>query len=166
VGSLIVTETGTLTRITTGSSQYSASDSSSSSSTHTSSLISPSISSTLSVVSMAASPSAPVPNPIISIPTTSYTGQALLTGACAVPEFTAFPLSDGSYLAAPVVGCAQANPQCCPSLSENSNASATPTASIIPLSDANTAVVSALNANPLTLCPADYTSIAGNCCPV
>jgi hypothetical protein len=114
----------------------------------------------------ALSPAAPVANPIVSLPTSTYTGQALLTAACAIPVYTAVPQSDGSYLAAPVVGCAEQNPQCCPSVSQDSNAPAVPTASIIPLSEANPAIVSVLNADPLTLCPADYTSTARSCCPV
>lgn len=127
-----------------------------------------SISSSVSVASMvqAASPAAPAPNPIVSLPTSTYTGQALLTAACAIPLYTAIPQSDGSYIAAPVVGCAQQNPQCCPSLSQGSNAPTITTASIIPFSEANPAIVSALNAAPLILCPADYTSTAGSCCPV
>jgi hypothetical protein len=127
-----------------------------------------SISSSVLVASMvqAASPAAPAPNPIVSLPTSTYTGQALLTAACAIPLYTAIPLSDGSYLAAPVVGCAEQNPQCCPSLSQGSNAPAVATASIIPFSEANSAIVSALNADPLILCPADYTSTARSCCPV
>jgi hypothetical protein len=127
-----------------------------------------SISSSVSVASMvqAASPAAPAPNPIVSLPTSTYTGQALLTAACAIPLYTAIPQSDGSYIAAPVVGCAEQNPQCCPSLSQGSNAPAVATASIIPFSEANPAIVSALNAAPLILCPADYTSTAGSCCPV
>ena len=127
-----------------------------------------SISSSVLVAPMvqAASPAASVPNPIVSLPTSTYTGQALLTAACAIPLYTAVPLGDGTYLAAPVVGCAEQNPQCCPSVSQNSNAPAVPTASIIPFSEANPAVVSALNADPLILCPADYTSTARSCCPV
>jgi hypothetical protein len=127
-----------------------------------------SISSSVLVAPMvqAASPAASVANPIVSLPTSTYTGQALLTAACAIPLYTAVPLSDGSYLAAPVVGCAEANPQCCPSVSQGLDASAVPTASIIPFSEANPAIVSALNADPLILCPADYTSTASSCCPV
>jgi hypothetical protein len=110
----------------------------------------------------AVSPAAPVPNPIASLPTSTYTGQALLTAACAIPVYTATLLGDGSYLAAPVVGCAEQNPQCCPSISKASHT----TASIIPFSKANPAIVSALSANPLLICPADYTSTARSCCPV
>ena len=168
MGTSTGTETKTSTGTTTDLSQSSVSGLSPSSSTITSNPSTLSISSSLSVppMTLAAAPSAQVANPIVSIPTTSYTGQALLTAACAVPEFTAFPLNDGSYLAAPLIGCAQQNPQCCPSLSEIQNVSPTPAASIIPLSEANSAIVSALSAAPLTLCPADYTSTAGNCCPV
>ena len=127
-----------------------------------------SISSSVLVAPMvqAASSAAPVPNPIVSLPTSTYTGQALLTADCAIPLYTAVPLSDGSYLAAPVVGCAEQNPQCCPSISQDSNSPAVPTASIIPFSEANPAIVSALNAAPIILCPADYTSTASCCCPV
>jgi hypothetical protein len=126
------------------------------------------ISSSASVATLVAaiSPAAPVSNPILFIPTSTYTGQALLTAACAVPVYTAVQQSDGSYIAAPVVGCADQNAQCCPSISQNSSAPAAPTASVIPLSEASPAIVSALNADPLILCPADYTSTARSCCPV
>ncbi|KAF2670839.1 hypothetical protein BT63DRAFT_411927 [Microthyrium microscopicum] len=116
-------------------------------------------------MSLFASPQASVPNPIAQVASSTYSGQALLTATCAIPQYTAFPLADGSYTLFPVVGCGQANPECCPPLTA-SGSTPTITASIIPLSQANSELVSALNAAPLTLCPADYTSTASNCCPV
>jgi hypothetical protein len=110
----------------------------------------------------AISPKKPVPNPVVSVPTTSYTGQALLTHTCAVPQYTAIEVGAASYEAVPVVGCAQQNAKCCPPRTKSSKK----TASVIPLGHANSALISALNAQPLVLCPADYTSTARHCCPV
>jgi len=130
--------------------------------------VSPHISSSAVVgqLAQAATPSSPVANPILSIPTSTYTGQALISGACALPQYTALPLSDGDYLAVPVVGCGKQNPQCCPPVPKESNTLGGPPASTIPLSQANSALVSYLSAHALTVCPADYTSTARNCCPV
>lgn len=101
-------------------------------------------------------------NPVVSFPTSSYTGQAVLTSTCAQPLYTAFQEPDGSFLAAPIIGCDNQNPQCCPSLTQ----APTLPSSIIPLNQLNGAVMDALNSAPLTVCPGDYTATSGVCCPV
>jgi hypothetical protein len=103
----------------------------------------------------------PTQNPIASLPTVAYTGQPILVGTCTIPQYTAILLPDGSYLAAPIVGCNENHPQCCPSLAAGT---VTPTATYLSMTDA--AIVTALAASPLTICPGDYTSTSSVCCPV
>jgi hypothetical protein len=103
----------------------------------------------------------PSPNPIASLPTVAYTGQPILVGTCTTAQYTAILLSGGSYLVAPIVGCNDNHPQCCPSLAA---ATITPTATYRQMNDA--AIVTALAASPLTVCPGDYSSMGSVCCPV
>jgi hypothetical protein len=105
-------------------------------------------------------------NPTISLPTQTYTGQAILTGTCVTAMYTAFQLPDGSYIAAPIVGCDDQNPQCCPSLSQAPSSTITSSVPYIPISEANSAIISAMNSAPLTRCPEDYTSTSSVCCPL
>jgi hypothetical protein len=119
----------------------------------------------LQVVLAGPSASAQAANPVLSVPTKTYTGQALLTASCVVPQYTFLPQADGDYIVAPLVGCDGQNPGCCPSLALSS-AAASVTQSIVPLTAVNSAMVAAINAAPLTYCPADYTSTSGNCCPI
>ncbi|KAF2399478.1 hypothetical protein EJ06DRAFT_53454 [Trichodelitschia bisporula] len=94
-------------------------------------------------------------------PSGTYTGQALLTQSCTIPVYTPIPLPDGSYLEAPLIGCADVRPECCPPLGKV----------VIPLNDttgqtAGTLMVAALAQQPLTACPADYSKVSGKvCCP-
>jgi hypothetical protein len=92
-----------------------------------------------------------------------YTGQALLTGTCIIPEFTTLIQSDGSILELPVIGCADSRADCCPSLPVSPS---TPTVTAVQLVTDQTVVASALSANPLTICPADYSEIGTACCPL
>jgi len=108
----------------------------------------------------------PASNPVYSFATQTYTGQAILTGSCATPMYTAFTMNNGGFIAAPVVGCDNANPGCCPSISQAAVVQSALGGSIIPLSAANSAIVQALHSAPLTVCPADYTSTASACCPI
>jgi hypothetical protein len=119
----------------------------------------------LQVVVAGASASAQAANPVLAVPSKTYTGQALLTASCVVPQYTFLPQANGDYVVAPLVGCNGGNPGCCPSLALSS-AAASVTQSVVPLTAANSAMVAAINAAPLTYCPADYTSTSGNCCPI
>jgi hypothetical protein len=103
------------------------------------------------------------PRPI-TFPTTPYTGQALLTGTCIDPEFTTIIQPDGSILELPVIGCADSRPGCCPWLPPVSPSTSTVT--LVQLVTYQTVVASALLANPLTICPADYSEIGTACCPL
>jgi hypothetical protein len=103
------------------------------------------------------------PNPTALLPTQTYTGQPILVGTCAIPMYTAILLPDGSYLAAPIIGCDNNHPQCCPSLSAGAVTPALPT-SFGSLTNAD--IITALAASPLTICPGDYTSTSSACCPV
>jgi hypothetical protein len=100
-----------------------------------------------------------------SFATSTYTGQPILVGTCTIPAFTAISLADGSYLAAPLVGCDDRNPECCPSLASDATATPTASSSYIALTNVGASAVAALNAAPLTICPLDYFSTSSQCCP-
>jgi hypothetical protein len=80
-------------------------------------------------------------------------------------------MSDGGILEVPIIGCADDRPDCCPSLSTSPNVPSTtpPTTTTstvnVPVY-AGTGVVSALSADPITVCPSDYDDLGSVCCPV
>ena len=105
----------------------------------------------------------------ITFPTTPFTGQSLLVGTCTIPMYTALVMIDGRIIEAPIIGCADDRPDCCPSLSTSSIAATPPTTStstvVVPVYE-STVVVSALSADPITVCPSDYNDLGSVCCPV
>lgn len=99
----------------------------------------------------------------LALPITPFTGQALLTGTCLIPQFTIIQQSDGSFWELPMIGCADNRPACCPSLSLPPQTTSTTT--VLQLVTESTEVVAALSAAPLNECPADYQQIGTACCP-
>jgi hypothetical protein len=65
-----------------------------------------------------------------------------------------------------MIGCADNRPDCCPSLKPITPSQSTSTTTVVQLVTDQTAVASALSANPLTICPADYSEIQSVCCPM
>jgi hypothetical protein len=86
-----------------------------------------------------------------------------LTGTCNIPMYTALVLSGGAILEAPIIGCGDDRPECCPSLAITSSAT-TSTNSALPAYE-STAVASALSAYPISVCPSDYADLGSACCP-
>jgi hypothetical protein len=100
----------------------------------------------------------------IGFPTTPYTGQALLTGTCNIPMYTALVLSNGGVMEAPIIGCGDDRPECCPSLAITSSPTTSTPAATLPVYE-STAVASALSAYPISACPSDYADLGSVCCP-
>jgi len=69
----------------------------------------------------------------------NYDGRSLLTGTCTSAQFAAATLVGGTILKYPWLGCASANPGCCP--------------------------FSVAQPGPLNSCPVDYFTTSGACCP-
>ena len=107
----------------------------------------------------------------IVLPTNPYTGQAILTGTCNIPQYTGLALQNGAVVEVPLVGCSDDRPECCPSLSPpESAASATSATSQITSTPSTTGltatgVISMLSASPLSICPSDFVDIDPVCCP-
>ena len=102
----------------------------------------------------------------VTFPTIHYTGQSLLTGTCIIPQYTLVQQPDGSLLELPIIGCCDNRPDCCPSLNPVLvTPQSTSTTTVVQLVTAQTVVASALSADPLTICPADYSEIGSVCCP-
>lgn len=99
----------------------------------------------------------------IVFPTTPYTGQAILTGTCNIPQYTGLSLQNGAVIEVPLVGCSDDRPECCPSLSPPESSSPTSSPSITGLTA--TGVISMLSASPLSICPRDFVDIDPVCCP-
>ena len=72
-------------------------------------------------------------------PIAAFTGEALLTGSCTVAQIASTSLADGSVVEYPWVGCSPELPNCCP--------------------------YNLHNEGPLTICPTDYSTTSGTCCP-
>lgn len=72
-------------------------------------------------------------------PVAKFTGGALLTGACSSTMYASATLGSGTILEYPWEGCSFDNPKCCPFDVEQPA--------------------------PLSVCPADYSSTSGACCP-
>jgi hypothetical protein len=100
----------------------------------------------------------------IGFPTAPFTGQALLTGTCTIPMYTALVMSNGGVLEAPIIGCGDDRPECCPSLAITSSQAAPTGAATLPVYE-STAVASALSAYPISVCPSDYADLGSVCCP-
>ncbi|KAL8828827.1 MAG: hypothetical protein Q9191_002363 [Dirinaria sp. TL-2023a] len=79
----------------------------------------------------------------VTVPTTaavaSFNGHSLLTGSCSLPHPVIATLDNGGLLEYPRLGCSNEQPKCCPF---------------------NPRV-----GGPLSVCPADYTTTGGACCP-
>lgn len=69
----------------------------------------------------------------------TYDGASLLTGTCTSAQFAAATLVGGTILKYPWLGCASANPGCCP--------------------------FNVASPGPLNSCPTDYFTTSGACCP-
>ncbi|KAL9101692.1 MAG: hypothetical protein Q9163_003078 [Psora crenata] len=82
--------------------------------------------------------------PGIQLPTTStlatFTGKSILTGSCTQPQFALVTMSNGgNFLEYPWLGCSYLFPDCCP--------------------------FDLRVGGQLSVCPADYTTTSGGCCP-
>ncbi|KAI4147288.1 MAG: hypothetical protein LQ340_005631 [Diploschistes diacapsis] len=72
-------------------------------------------------------------------PVADFTGNAIMTDSCTSPYIASFAMPSGGPLEYPWVGCSDQSPDCCPF---------------------------DLGAEgPLTVCPHDYVTISGACCP-
>jgi len=91
-------------------------------------------------------------------PTSTYpsTGGSILQGHCTT---AAYELIDGgpTVYYAPVVGCGDNRPDCCPRTTSRDVA--------IPTTAAN-AIIDSANQVRLSRCPDDYYSTADGCCPL
>ena len=69
----------------------------------------------------------------------TYNGGSLLTGTCTSAQFASATLVGGAILQYPWEGCARSNPGCCP--------------------------FNVAQPGPLNVCPSDYFTTSGACCP-
>jgi len=69
----------------------------------------------------------------------TFTGDALLTGSCMTPVIATYTMNNGGLMEYPWVGCSDKNTACCP--------------------------FAANSPGLLTICPHDYITAAGACCP-
>lgn len=72
-------------------------------------------------------------------PVATFTGSKILTGTCATAQYATITTPAGGILEYPWVGCSYEDPGCCPF-------------------DVNVGGM-------LSVCPADYTTTSGACCP-
>lgn len=78
----------------------------------------------------------------ISVPTTAvatFTGGKLFTGTCTSAQFASVTMGSGQFLEYPWLGCSNQEPGCCPFDLKVGGA--------------------------LSVCPADYITTQGGCCP-
>lgn len=75
----------------------------------------------------------------ISAPVAKFTGGLLLQGSCTIPQFASVTIDGGGILEYPWLGCSNLDPGCCP----------------FDIS------VGGL----LSVCPKDYFTTSGACCP-
>lgn len=101
----------------------------------------------------------------ISFPVTPYTGQPLLTGTCTELDYTALYNGNNKVQILPLIGCQNAKPGCCPSISKTPSASTATITGNVPIYPNNDAQ-RALNDNPVTKCPSDYIETGSLCCPL
>jgi hypothetical protein len=113
----------------------------------------------------------PTPTAVVGATGAAWNGTGpLLTGTCSTEEWTLMDVST-AFLWAPVVGCVQDKPDCCPfsvaavaggdALIQR-RASTTHTGA--PSGPFPTAS-GAASAEQIGQCPQDYTSVSGGCCP-
>ena len=69
----------------------------------------------------------------------TYSGGKLLMGSCSEPQLATTTLPAGGLLDYPWLGCSEVNPGCCP--------------------------FNPKSGGPLSVCPADYVTTSGACCP-
>lgn len=69
----------------------------------------------------------------------TFSGGKLLTGSCSDPQFASMTLPAGGLLEYPWLGCSEEDPGCCP--------------------------FNPKSGGPLSVCPADYVTTSGACCP-
>jgi len=72
-------------------------------------------------------------------PVATFTGGKILTGTCVTAQYATVTMPAGGILEYPWVGCSYEDPGCCPF-------------------DVNVG-------GKLSVCPADYTTTSGACCP-
>ena len=72
-------------------------------------------------------------------PVAGFTGNAIMTGSCTSPYIASLAVPSGGPLEYPWVGCSDQSPGCCP--------------------------FDLAAEGPLTVCPYDYVTISGACCP-
>ncbi|KEF60812.1 uncharacterized protein A1O9_02374 [Exophiala aquamarina CBS 119918] len=105
-----------------------------------------------------------------AIQTREFTGQGLLVGTCALPQFTILTFPDGGSIEVPLIGCSDDRPDCCPSLNSAEPAaggtSSTTSTTGSTTSPTPTGVVSILSKYPLTVCPSDMADLDQVCCPI
>ena len=79
----------------------------------------------------------------VTVPTTgavaNFNGHALLTGTCSVAQPVLATIDNGGLMEYPRLGCSNEEPGCCPF-------------------DVHVG-------GPLSVCPEDYTTTSGACCP-
>lgn len=68
-----------------------------------------------------------------------FTGGPVLTGSCTVPQIESYSISNVGILEYPWVGCSNQNPGCC--------------------------AFSPSQPGPINICPSDYFTTNGACCP-
>lgn len=69
----------------------------------------------------------------------SFTGEPLLTGSCTTPQFAVVTLEAGGFLEYAWQGCSNQDPDCCP--------------------------FNATEGGQLSVCPKNYVTTSGACCP-
>ena len=72
-------------------------------------------------------------------PVASFDGASLLTGSCTAPRIASYSMPSNGSLQFPWIGCSNQDPDCCP--------------------------FDPASAGPLSVCPQDYSTISGACCP-
>ncbi len=72
-------------------------------------------------------------------PVATFTGGKIFTGTCVTAQYATITMPAGGILEYPWVGCSYEDPGCCPF-------------------DVNVG-------GQLSICPADYTTTSGACCP-
>ena len=72
-------------------------------------------------------------------PLVDYDGKSLLTGSCTIPHIASYSMSNGGPFEYPWIGCSNKDPGCCP--------------------------FDPASAGPVSICPQDYSTVSGACCP-
>ncbi len=77
--------------------------------------------------------------PMSATSVASFAGQPLFTGSCTTPQFAVVTLQAGGFLEYPWQGCSDQDPDCCP--------------------------FKPADGGVLSVCPKDYVTTSGACCP-